>query len=133
MSTSKIGDMIGTESSRPVVSSGSDRGTSSGLWVRGEAARRPRQTINTSNAVPDDEPRVSLRTKPEATPCCCGVSSSDMILGKARAMSAMGNGLKWSAQHSNLVAKMECGHETATSHLLLGCPAIRDLGSLAGP
>jgi hypothetical protein len=21
---------------------------------------------------------------------------------------------------------MECGHETATSHLLLGCPAIRD-------
>jgi len=90
MSTSKIGDMIGTESSRPVVSSGSDRGTSSGLWVRGEAARRPRQTINTSNAVPDDEPRVSLRTKPEATPCCCGVSSSDMILGKARAMSAMG-------------------------------------------
>src|SRR3981081_1462683 len=93
MSTSKIGDMIGTESSRPVVSSGSDRGTSSGLWVRGEAGRRARQTINTSNAVPDDEPRVSLRTKPEATPCCCGVSSSDMILGKARAMSAMGSGL----------------------------------------
>src|ERR1700694_3900555 len=27
---------------------------------------------------------------------------------------------------------MECGHETATSHLLLGGPAIRDLGSLAG-
>ena len=96
MSTSKIGDMIGTESSRPVVSSGSDRGTSSGLWVRGEAARRPRQTINTSNAVPDDEPRVSLRTKPEATPCCCGVLSSDMILGKARAMSAMGQTEKYS-------------------------------------
>jgi hypothetical protein len=89
MSTSKIGDMIGTESSRPVVSSGSDRGTSSGLWVRGEAARRLRQTIN-FNAVPDDEPRVSLRTKPEATSCCCGVSSSDMISGKARAMSASG-------------------------------------------
>jgi len=27
---------------------------------------------------------------------------------------------------------MECGHETATSHLLLGGPAIRNLGSLAG-
>src|SRR3981189_3114303 len=33
---------------------------------------------------------------------------------------AFGSGLNWSAQHSNLVAKMECGHETATSHLLLG-------------
>jgi hypothetical protein len=47
-------------------------------------------------------------------------------------MSASGGGLNWSAQHSNLLAKMECGHETATSYLLLGGPAIRDLGSLAG-
>src|SRR5258705_7382538 len=47
-------------------------------------------------------------------------------------MSGFGGGLNWSAQHSNLLAKMECGHETATSHLLLGGPAIRDLGSLAG-
>src|SRR4030088_1156993 len=46
--------------------------------------------------------------------------------------SAIGGGLNWSAQHSILLAKMECGHETATSHLLLGGPAIRDLGSLAG-
>src|SRR6185295_7901370 len=46
--------------------------------------------------------------------------------------SAAPGGLNWSAQHSNLLAKMECGHETATSHLLLGGPAIRDLGSLAG-
>ena len=29
-----------------------------------------------------------------------------------------------SAQHSNLLAKMECGHETATSHLLLGSSAV---------
>jgi hypothetical protein len=36
-------------------------------------------------------------------------------------------GLNWSAQHSNLLAKMECGHETATSHLLLGRSAVRDL------
>jgi hypothetical protein len=33
-------------------------------------------------------------------------------------------GLNWSAQHSNLLAKMECGHETATSHLLLGRSAV---------
>src|SRR3954447_15103996 len=45
---------------------------------------------------------------------------------------ALRGGLNWSAQHFNLLAKMECGHETATSHLLLGGPAIRDLGSLAG-
>ena len=32
--------------------------------------------------------------------------------------------LNWSTQHSNLLAKMECGHETATSHLLLGRSAV---------
>jgi hypothetical protein len=48
MSACKIGDMIEIESSRPLVSSGSDRGTSSGLWVRGEAARPFRKTTNTS-------------------------------------------------------------------------------------
>jgi hypothetical protein len=47
MSICKIGDMIGIESSRPLISSGSDRGTSCGLWVRGEAAR-PLRTTNTS-------------------------------------------------------------------------------------
>jgi hypothetical protein len=46
-------------------------------------------------------------------------------------MSALRGGLNWSAQHSNLLSKMECGHETATSYLLLGRPAIRDLGPLA--
>src|SRR6476469_484763 len=45
---------------------------------------------------------------------------------------ALRGGLNWSAQHSNLLAKMECGHEAATSHLLLGGPAIRYLESLAG-
>ncbi len=30
-------------------------------------------------------------------------------------MTALRGGLNWSAQHSNLLAKMECGHETATS------------------
>ena len=45
---------------------------------------------------------------------------------------SFGGALNWSAQHSNLVAKMECGHEAAASHLLLCGPAIRDLGSLAG-
>jgi hypothetical protein len=39
-------------------------------------------------------------------------------------MSALGGGLNWSAQHSNLLAKMECGHETATSHLLLRGSAV---------
>jgi IS30 family transposase len=46
-------------------------------------------------------------------------------------MTASGGGLNWSAQHSNLLAKMECGHETATSHLLLGGPAIRGDFSMA--
>jgi len=36
----------------------------------------------------------------------------------------LGGGLNWSAQHSNLLAKMECGHETATSHLLLGSSTV---------
>src|SRR5882757_2794607 len=47
-------------------------------------------------------------------------------------MTASRGGLNWSAQHSSLLTKMECGHETTTSHLLLGGPAVRDLGSLAG-
>src|ERR1700731_4022232 len=47
-------------------------------------------------------------------------------------MSAFHGGLNWSVQHSNLLSKMECVHEAATSHLLLGGPAVRDLGSLAG-
>jgi hypothetical protein len=33
-------------------------------------------------------------------------------------------GFNWSSQHSNLLSKMECGHETATSHLLLGSPTV---------
>jgi hypothetical protein len=64
---------------------------------------------------------VEIGGVPEAT------TMSDYFLGT----SGFGGGLDWSAQHSNLLAKMECGHETATSHLLLGGPAIRDLGSLA--
>jgi len=40
-----------------------------------------------------------------------------------------GGGFNWSAQHSSLLAKMECGHETATSHLLF-CSSGR-LGSSA--
>jgi hypothetical protein len=47
-------------------------------------------------------------------------------------MSALRGALNWSAQHSNLLAKMECGHEAAASHLLLCGPAMRDLGSLVG-
>ena len=48
MSTSKIGDMVGIESSRPVVSSGSDRGTSSGFVVveSGSAAWSNDQHVN---------------------------------------------------------------------------------------
>jgi sugar (pentulose or hexulose) kinase len=30
----------------------------------------------------------------------------------------------WSSQHSNLLSRMECGYETATSHLLLGSPTV---------
>lgn len=41
-------------------------------------------------------------------------------------------GLNWSRQHTNLVEKMECVHETAASHLLLGGSASRNLGSVAG-
>jgi hypothetical protein len=43
-------------------------------------------------------------------------------------MSALGGGLNRSAQHSNLLAKMECEHEAATLLLLLGrskCTAQR--------
>ena len=39
-------------------------------------------------------------------------------------MTAVGGGLNRSAQHSNLVAKMECGHEAATSHLLFCSSAV---------
>src|SRR4051812_32756140 len=49
----------------------------------------------------------------------------------SRSTTVLRGGLNWSAQHSNLLAKMECGHETATSHLLLSRSAVRDLGSLA--
>jgi len=37
---------------------------------------------------------------------------------ESSSMSAMPGGLNRSAQHSNLLAEMECGHEAATSHLL---------------
>ena len=37
---------------------------------------------------------------------------------------AIGGGLDRSAQHSNLLAKMECGHEAATSHLLFCGSAV---------
>src|ERR1700676_4018341 len=47
-------------------------------------------------------------------------------------MSALRGGLNWSVQHSNLLEKMGCVHEAATSLLFLGAPAVRDLGSLAG-
>jgi hypothetical protein len=39
-------------------------------------------------------------------------------------MTAFGGGFNWSAQHSNLCSEMECGHETATSHLILGSPTV---------
>src|SRR5262245_16349522 len=39
-------------------------------------------------------------------------------MGGYRTTSALGGGLNRSAQHSNLLAEMECGHEAATSHLL---------------
>jgi hypothetical protein len=39
-------------------------------------------------------------------------------------MTAFGGGFNWSAQHSNLLSRMECGYETATSHLLLGSPTV---------
>jgi hypothetical protein len=52
---------------------------------------------------------------------CCGAR-----------MSGLGGGFNRSAQHSNLVAKMECGHEAATAHLLFCGSAVCDLGSLAG-
>src|SRR5580700_2678631 len=39
-------------------------------------------------------------------------------------MSANRGGLNWSVQHSNLVAKMECGHEAATSYLLFCGSAV---------
>ena len=42
----------------------------------------------------------------------------------ARQLEAMQGGLNRSAQHSNLVAKMECGHEAATSHLLFCSSAV---------
>jgi hypothetical protein len=37
---------------------------------------------------------------------------------------AFDGGLDRSAQHSNLLAKMECGHEAATSHLLFCGSAV---------
>jgi enoyl-CoA hydratase/carnithine racemase len=37
---------------------------------------------------------------------------------------SLGGGFNWSAQHSNLFSRMECGYETATSHLLLGSPTV---------
>jgi hypothetical protein len=36
----------------------------------------------------------------------------------------MGGGLNRSAQHSNLLAEMECEHEAATSHLLFCGSAV---------
>ena len=39
-------------------------------------------------------------------------------------MSAFGGGLNRSAQHSNLLAEMECEHEAATSHLLFCGSAV---------
>ena len=39
-------------------------------------------------------------------------------------MTAIGGGLNWSAQHTNLLARWSVGHETATSHLLLGGSAV---------
>jgi hypothetical protein len=37
---------------------------------------------------------------------------------------ALPGGLNRSAQHSNLLTKMECGHEAATSHLLFCGSAV---------
>jgi hypothetical protein len=39
-------------------------------------------------------------------------------------MSALGGEFNWSAQHSNLLPGMECGHEAATTHLLFCGSAI---------
>jgi hypothetical protein len=44
--------------------------------------------------------------------------------GYVRAPSGMTGEFNWSAQHSSLLSRMECGHETATSHLLLGSPTV---------
>src|SRR5260221_14711987 len=46
------------------------------------------------------------------------------LIGAVRSMSAMPGGFNWSTQHSSLLSRMECGHETATSHLLLGSPTV---------
>ena len=44
--------------------------------------------------------------------------------GNDRNMSEDGGGLNWSAQHSNLLEKMECEHEAATSDPLFCGPAV---------
>ena len=46
------------------------------------------------------------------------------LRGGAPPMSAMPGGLNRSAQHSNLLAEMECEHEAATSHLLFFGSAV---------
>src|ERR1700746_1382568 len=45
---------------------------------------------------------------------------------RCRRTAALRGGLDRSAQHSNLLAKMECGHEAATSHLLFCGSAVCD-------
>jgi DNA-binding CsgD family transcriptional regulator len=77
-------------------------------------------------------PRSVSKTEVEPGQRRLSVYRSKQTCGGPAGLSARCGGLNWSAQHSNLLAKMECGHETATSHLLLSRPAIRDLGSLAG-
>jgi hypothetical protein len=49
-----------------------------------------------------------------------------ILIMRGYGMAAFGGGLNWSAQHSNLVAKTECGHEAATSYLLFCGSAVWD-------
>jgi transposase InsO family protein len=48
---------------------------------------------------------------------------SRRVVGYAISRSIDG-GFNWSAQHSNRFSRMECGYETAMSHLLLGSPTV---------
>jgi hypothetical protein len=57
----------------------------------------------------------SPNTKRVSTPGC---------VAAAALSNRIGGGLNRSAQHSNLLAEMECEHEAATSHLLFCGSAV---------
>jgi hypothetical protein len=68
--------------------------------------------------LPAQMPPESKQVHARLTPC------NILNSWAADFFNTIGGGFNRSAQHSNLLAKMECGHEAATSHLLFCNSAV---------